>query len=132
MALRIDDPRRDLRRGNRRVAERYNRALRGRQALAVTAVLAAILLATALRLQGPSPGPSGLRAFSLLGELVHENVPHPVESPANRIVRDRIIERFRSFGYSPVVQRTYSCGKRHRCATVENIVVMPQTPGDIV
>jgi hypothetical protein len=71
--------------------------------------------------------------MSLLRGLLAEDRPHPVESPANKVVRDRIIGRFRELGYSPVIQRAVACGhRRHRCATVENIAVLPQTPGDIV
>ncbi len=71
--------------------------------------------------------------MATLRDLLREQVPHPVESPANHLVRDRILARFRAAGYEPVIQRAYSCGGRsHRCATVENIVVLPQTPGDIV
>lgn len=73
------------------------------------------------------------RAMATLSDLLREQVPHPVESPANAVVRDRVVARFRALGYEPVIQRAYSCGgRRHRCATVENILVLPQTPGDIV
>ncbi len=72
--------------------------------------------------------------MATLRDLLREQVPHPVESAANHIVRDRILARFRAVGFTPVIQRAYSCGGRRRrnCATVENIVVLPQTPGDIV
>jgi hypothetical protein len=100
--------------------------------VALIAVLALIVTITAMRLNGPPPGPPASRAFAILTELLREEVPHPVESPANRVVRDRVIEHFRLLGYSPVIQRAYSCGKRHRCATVENIVVLPSATGDIV
>lgn len=71
--------------------------------------------------------------MATLRDLLREQVPHPVESPANQLVRDRILARFRALGYAPVIQRAYSCGGRsHRCATVENIVVLPPRPGDIV
>jgi peptidase M28-like protein len=73
------------------------------------------------------------RAMATLQDLLREQVPHPVESPENRVVRDRILARFRSMGYSPVIERAYACGGKHqRCANVENILVLPQTAGDIV
>jgi peptidase M28-like protein len=72
-------------------------------------------------------------AMATLQDLLREQVPHPAESPANAVVRDRILARFRSIGYNPVIQRAYACGgRRHRCANVENILVLPETPGDIV
>ena len=90
------------------------------------------------RLNGPRtndmPGQfSAVEAFAELKMLLAEEVPHPVESAANRLVRDRIIRRFRDFGYWPVVQRARACSKRwKKCSNVENIVVLPQTPGDVV
>src|SRR6266508_6906733 len=86
-----------------------------------------------MRLNGPPPGPPVSRAFAILTDLLREDVPHPVESPANRVVRDRIIEQFRRLGYSPTIQRAYACSRRwHRCAWVENIVILPAMSGDIV
>ena len=90
------------------------------------------------RLNGPHtsdmPGQfSADEAFGELKMLLAEGVPHPVESAANRVVRDRIIQRFRDFGYAPVVQKARACSKRwNKCSSVENIVVLPQTPGDVV
>ena len=90
------------------------------------------------RLNGPRtsdmPGEfSAVEAFGELKMLLAEGVPHPVESAANRVVRDRIIQRFRDFGYSLVIQMGRACSKRWRkCANVENIVVLPQTAGDVV
>lgn len=109
------------------------RCVRGRNALILAAILALILAITAWRLDGPRPGDFSARAaYDVLRSLLAENVPHPVESPANKLIRDRIIERFRQLGYSPQIQSARACSKRGRCANVENIVVLPQTPGDIV
>lgn len=85
-----------------------------------------ILAFTAIRLNGPAPGPLASEARSIVADLLREQVPHPVGSPANRVVRDRIVTRFRALGYTPEIQRAYSCGgRKHRCAWVENIVVLP-------
>jgi hypothetical protein len=72
--------------------------------------------------------------MNTLAEILREQVPHPVGSPANAVVRDRILARFRAIGYEPEIQRAYSCGGRTKrsCATVENILVLPKEPGDIV
>ena len=101
--------------------------------LAQVAAAAFILGATALRLNGPQPGPLAAEARAIVSELLREQVPHPVGSPANRVVRDRILARFRVLGYAPEVQRAYSCGgRRHRCAWVENIVVLPPAGDKLV
>ncbi len=97
-------------------------------------VLSALILAiAAIRQNGLPPGPLAAHAKATLDDLLREQVPHPVESAANKVVRDRILARFRQLGYSPVIQRAWSCGGwRHRCDWVENILVLPQTPGDVV
>lgn len=104
----------------------------------MVAVLGFVLAVTGWRLRGPQPRPpsptsfSAPEAFAILQTLLAENVPHPVESPANRVVRDRIMERFRLLGYSPVIQRARACNRRGRCANVENILVLPPATGPIV
>jgi hypothetical protein len=113
------------------------RNLERRVALAVILGLMVVLIHD--RLNGPRPddtpgGFSAAEAFDELKSRLAEGVPHPVESPANRVVRDRIIQRFHAFGYySPVIQKARACSHRWgKCANVENIVVLPPTPGDIV
>ena len=109
------------------------RRLERRVALAVILVL--LVVAVHNRLSGlrpdATPGDfSAVEAFDELKPLLAEGVPHPVESAANRVVRDRIIQRFREFGYSPVIQKARACSRRRgRCANVENIVVLPRNVG---
>jgi peptidase M28-like protein len=122
----------ELRSGRGRVAERYNPLVRGRDAAILAAILALILAIAAWRLQGPEPGDFSHAAYDVLKTLIPDDKPHPVESPANELVRDRIIERFRAAGYSPQIERGRACNRRGRCANVQNIVVLPQEPGDIV
>ncbi len=96
-------------------------------------VLGAVLVTTLVRLNGPSPGSQAKAAFATLQSLLAENRPHPVESPANQIVRDRIMARFRALGYSPTIQRGRACSRKSgRCANVENIVVLPAAPGQMI
>ncbi|HUF17665.1 MAG TPA: hypothetical protein VMS12_06455, partial [Thermoanaerobaculia bacterium] len=72
-------------------------------------LLALILFLTARRYDSPKPRPgdvsleefSAERARPILEELLEEDVPHPVGSPENAIVRDRILERLRRMGYEP-------------------------------
>lgn len=99
----------------------------------MVALAGLVLVVTVGRLNGPPATQEALSALQRLRSVLAEQVPHPVESPANRIVRDRIIDQFRKLGYSPLIQRAHACSKRWgRCANVENIVVLPNQPGDIV
>src|SRR4029079_17277621 len=91
--------------------------------VALAVLLLAILAATLLRLNGLTPkvaetqGFSAYSALELLKQLLAENVPHPVESEANHVVRDRILARFRELGYAPTIQRARACSRRWgRCA----------------
>lgn len=101
--------------------------------VAVFVIVLTVVVTTLVRLLGPAPGPPAAEAIATLRVLLADNVPHPVESPANAIVRDRIVARFRALGYAPVIQKTRACSQRwKRCANVENIVVFPPAAGDIV
>jgi len=93
------------------------------------------------RAQGPAPKPlsaqasefSAARSMSVLRELLRENVPHPLGTPANAQVRERIIARFRSLGYETQVQSRFACTARPACGQVENIIARPPgATGDAV
>jgi hypothetical protein len=113
-----------------------------RRTVAVLLPLAIVLAILVLRSDGPSPkganAPanefSAVRAKQVLSELLAENVPHPVASPANRRVRERIEARFRALGYETVVQRRFACSSGAACATVENILARRPGPqkGDVL
>ncbi|HYU33251.1 MAG TPA: M20/M25/M40 family metallo-hydrolase [Thermoanaerobaculia bacterium] len=99
-------------------------------------VLALILLLSVLwivsvRRQPPVPKPesapaaefSGERALAVLRELVGDGSPHPIGSPANAAVRDRILARLRQAGYSPEVQQSSVCSQLYAsCGQAANIV----------
>jgi len=116
--------------------------MRRGQFVLVVAALVLVLAAVAIRLAGPHPEPSSTppgdfsaaRARSVLDELLREQVPHPVGSPANQVVRDRIVSRFRALGYETAIQRTFVCNARPTCATVENIMAraFPAAAGEKV
>ncbi len=65
---------------------------------------------------------SAARAVAVLEELLAERVPHPVGSPENARVRDRIRARFAGLGIATELQRVPACSAYGECATVENIL----------
>jgi len=101
---------------------------------------ALILLALALLLavvQSVPPEPkskqvplaefSAGRAREVLRDLLGDGAPHPVGSPANGRVRERILAQLRWLGYSPEVQEGFACSSGGTCAKVEN--VLARLPG---
>lgn len=102
-------------------------------------LLAASLAAAALAVvrAGP-PAPratdvpgafSAARARDTVAELLGDGAPHPVGSPANAAVRDRLLARLRALGLDPTVQRAFSCSPAGTCAFVDNVVVW--LPGQV-
>ncbi|MDP9190304.1 MAG: M20/M25/M40 family metallo-hydrolase [Acidobacteriota bacterium] len=106
-----------------------------RRAAIVTLPLALVLALALWRAQGPLPldasAPenafSSARAMNILQALLAEGVPHPVGSPANVRVRERIESRFRELGYETTVQRRFACNGNAICAMVENVIA--RAPG---
>jgi hypothetical protein len=76
-----------------------------------TAWIAEVLLGT-LFYSPPSPRADDVpstefsagRARAILKELVGDGIPHPLGSEQNRVVRERILQYFRDFGYQPEVR----------------------------
>jgi hypothetical protein len=67
---------------------------------------------------------SAARALEQLKALLRESMPHPMGSPANRVVRERILARLRQIGYEPQLQAgTFGCDLYAVCGTPVNIVV---------
>ncbi|MDH5737315.1 MAG: M28 family peptidase [Gammaproteobacteria bacterium] len=66
---------------------------------------------------------SAVRAIGILRDLLQENIPHPVGSEANIVVRNRISSWLNEAGIENEVQQTWGCAKKwNKCAYVENIV----------
>ncbi len=113
-----------------------------RRATIVALPLILVLALSIWRAQGPPPRDasaparafSAIRAMSLLQELLAEGAPHPIGSPANIRVRERIEARFRALGYETFVQRRFACNGNAQCGMVENVIARaPGTrEGDIV
>jgi hypothetical protein len=91
---------------------------------------ALILGVTAIRSQPPAALPadapaaefSGTRAKQILQQLVGDNVPHPVGSPADAAVRERIVAELNRLGYQPRVETGFACDPWGTCAEVKNVV----------
>ena len=113
-----------------------------RRAFVVLLPIVVVLAIVLVRSDGPAPKDAGApasefssaRAMGVLRALLAENVPHPVGSPENRRVRDRIEARFRALGYETVVQRRFACSPAANCAVVENILARKPgaTKGDVL
>jgi hypothetical protein len=111
-----------------------------RRAAAVFLPLAVIFALALWRARGPEPKPasvadfSAIRAMGVLRALLAENVPHPVGSPANARVRDRIVARLRAMDYDVEIQRRFACNATAACGMVENILARQRHArrGDVV
>ena len=104
--------------------------MNGRPLAASAAVIAGALAFALWQMRGPEPLParapqnvfSAHRAMTFLSALLREEVPHPADTHANRVVRDRLVARFRELGYTVEVRPSRSCNQHGRCANIENIV----------
>src|SRR5258708_2426662 len=103
--------------------------VRGAAGWALPAALVAVVLtlaASAVRLGPPAPQParappgefSAGRARAILGQLAGDGRPHPVGSPADAAVRERILANLRAAGYDPRVEPGFAC-RGDACAAVE-------------
>ncbi len=64
---------------------------------------------------------SSARAGEVLRALAGDGSPHPVGSPADGLVRERILAELRRLGYSPEVQEGTWCN-RGMCARLHNVI----------
>src|SRR6185295_2883635 len=73
------------------------------------------------------------RAREVLGSLLGDGAPHPVGSPANARVRERIVAHLRWLGYAPEVQESFSCSPGGACARVWNVLayLRGEEPGKV-
>ena len=107
-----------------------------KRAVLVLLAIGLIAAATAVRLGGPSPKPataspnefSAARALQAEKDTIGGTIPHPSGSDANKAVRDRIVARLQSFGYTVKIETRFACSAHPLCATVENIIAT--RPGD--
>jgi hypothetical protein len=112
--------------------------MNGRAFSAGLLLLAALLAATWLGLQPPSPLPSSAppgafsaeRALPRLRRVLDaagEGTPHPAGSGAGQRVRDAVVAEFRSLGVEPRVVDSLTCNRYLTCTPVSNVVA--RVPG---
>jgi hypothetical protein len=101
-----------------------------RRILLSVLVLTAILALTLGGLQPPAPKPASApadqfsagRAINTLQRILGVDQPHPIGTPADDGVRDRIVAELTKLGYQPQIQTAFACGDFGTCATVNNVL----------
>jgi hypothetical protein len=100
----------------------------------VALLLLGLLLAKGLATPVPSIGATQAAtgfdtttAIARLTRILGDERPHPVDSPANDAVRDRLLAEIVALGYAPVVRDDFSCRGSKRwagmsCARVRNVL----------
>ena len=101
------------------------------------AVIAVVIFTAALvqlwqsQLRAPEgavdSGFSEEHAYATLSKIWAEQQPHSAGSPANAMVRDRIVEELKAAGYRPEIQAATECGPPERnpgCTAIENIIAV--------
>ena len=120
--------------GSRGVVEPGGRAAAWGLPVALALLAIALLLAT-LRSGPPAPRPesapageiSAGRTLAVLRDLLGDGSPHPMGTPANDRVRERILAHLRQLGYAPEVQEAVACNEDARCGRAKN--VLARLPG---
>jgi hypothetical protein len=101
-----------------------------RRILSSAVILAAIFALSLAGLRPPSPKSgdapatefSASRALDTLHRVLATDAPHPVGSPADAAMRDRIMDELTKLGYAPQVQTGFACSYFGICAAVNNVV----------
>lgn len=71
------------------------------------------------------------RAYDRLVRILGDETPHPVDSTANDLVRNRLLTEITSLDFDPIVTDDFSCIFKWRqlsCARVQNIMFWVQPP----
>lgn len=99
-----------------------------------------VLLFLLIRWQGEAPKPasaaanefSAERAYATEKQLLAGISAHPIGSPANAVVRARLVAALLSLGYETQVEQAFGCDAHASCATVHNVIAhapgMPSRP----
>jgi len=99
-----------------------------------------VLVVLLIRWQGPAPKPanapanefSAERAYAVEKQVLSGITSHPIGSPANDVVRARIVTTLQSLGYETQIEETFGCDAHAQCARVRNVIAhapgMPSRP----
>jgi hypothetical protein len=99
-----------------------------------------VLVILLIRWQGPAPKAanapphefSAARAYAVEKQLLAGIGAHPVGSPADAVVRTRIVAMLQSLGYETSIEEAFACDAHAECATVRNVIAhvpgMPSRP----
>lgn len=72
------------------------------------------------------------RAFERLERILGDETPHPVDTDANDVVRERLLAEIRMLGFEPIVRDDFYCNNAPfgaRCARVQNVMFWVGDPG---
>ncbi|MCF6329183.1 MAG: M20/M25/M40 family metallo-hydrolase [Henriciella sp.] len=73
------------------------------------------------------------RAFQRLVTILGDEAPHPVDSDANDLVRQRLLAQITSLGFEPIVRDEFHCSAHKSgvtsCARVQNVAFWVTPPG---
>jgi len=104
--------------------------------IVVAALTVMLMIAWQTQLIAPST-PAGTRfeqarAFTTLSRLLAEGKPHVTGSAENAVIRDRLVEELKSYGYQPEIQSAFQCAPPDRfpgCTQVENVIAVHKGTG---
>jgi hypothetical protein len=104
--------------------------------IVVAALTVILMIAWQTQLIAPStPAGTGFeqaRAFTTLSRLLAEGKPHIAGSPENAVIRDRLVEELKSYGYQPEIQAAFQCAPPDRfpgCTQVDNVIAVHEGTG---
>lgn len=72
------------------------------------------------------------RAFARLERILGDERPHPVDSAANDLVRERLLTEIEALGFTPIIGDNFHCragGRRASCARLRNVAFWVTEPG---
>ncbi len=73
------------------------------------------------------------RAFQRLTTILGDETPHPVDSDANDLVRERLLAQITLMGFEPIIRDQFHCSTHRsgiaRCARVKNVAFWVTAPG---
>ena len=71
------------------------------------------------------------RAYERLERILGDEAPHPVDTDANDLVRDRLVSEIEALGFAPIIGDEFHCVERRAravCARLRNICLLYTSP----